>query len=59
MLMIFNPVVTTTLMSDRLVLRAYGLIFGFVVFGKPVMDRMVARLARLIPHWRENVILEK
>jgi hypothetical protein len=46
-------------MSDRLFVRVCGFIFGLVLFGKPLMDRVGVRLDRIVPHWREKVILEK
>jgi hypothetical protein len=41
-------VVGTSWMSDRLFVRVCGFIFGLVLFGKPLMDRVGARLDRIV-----------
>ncbi|KAK4687961.1 hypothetical protein P7C73_g2149, partial [Tremellales sp. Uapishka_1] len=50
--------VLSLFVTERMVCRALGLTFGFLLFGKPVMDVVLAELDRRIPRWRERLILE-
>nr|XP_031858990.1 uncharacterized protein CI109_005658 [Kwoniella shandongensis]KAA5526062.1 hypothetical protein CI109_005658 [Kwoniella shandongensis] len=48
----------STFVSERMFSRVFGLIFGFAIFGQPVITRTLEELDKRFPHWIERTILE-
>ncbi|WWC86556.1 uncharacterized protein L201_001433 [Kwoniella dendrophila CBS 6074] len=58
MWLIVPLLMVSTFVSERMVSRACGLLFGFIMFGKPLIDRTIEELDRRYPHWLERLIVE-
>ncbi|ORY28959.1 hypothetical protein BCR39DRAFT_533329 [Naematelia encephala] len=48
----------STFVSERMVSRAFGIIFGFLMFGQPLITYVIDELDRAIPHWKSRLLLE-
>ena len=59
--LIIYPVtsVLSTFVSEHVFSRVVGLIFGLLLFGQPVLTRIIHELDQRIPNWKEKLILEK
>ncbi|WRT66641.1 uncharacterized protein IL334_003600 [Kwoniella shivajii] len=44
--------------SERMFSRVFGLLFGFVMFGQPIISWINDELNRRYPHWFQTIILQ-
>jgi hypothetical protein len=51
--------VVTTFTPAWVFSKVFGLIFGFILFGDPLISHVIDELDRAIPDWKERIILEQ
>jgi hypothetical protein len=44
--------------SERMISKSVGLIFGFLLFGQPLITHIMKELDRSIPEWKSKLVLE-
>lgn len=50
--------VISTFVSERAVSRSFSLVFGFLMFGQPLISYSMKELDRSIPDWKSRLVLE-
>jgi len=50
--------VISIFVSERAISRGLGFVFGFLLFGQPLISYSMKELDRNIPDWKSKLVLE-